>query len=138
MSHIPLHECYKGYVYKLNSRNLSYGVFDGQDGFIGIREKFDSKFLFKEYHYDSPAFATAKPILQIEKIPGWIEIREQLATVCGDCGRLIKAIPIGDTPIPVKWEHVPLGNINVDYSNCRIHPVSLENSYLFDFLKKYE
>lgn len=138
MNYLPIDKCKKGFVYQLESRNLLYGVFDGGHGFIGIREKFDSKFLFKEYHYDSPTFATAKPILEIEQLPEWIDIRESLGTVCGNCGRLVKAIPIGPSLTPVKWEHVPLGNINVDHSDCKPRPVSLENVYLFEFLKKYE
>lgn len=45
----------KGRVYKISCRNLAYGVWDGDDGFIGIREKFGSLFLFTEYHFDTGA-----------------------------------------------------------------------------------
>lgn len=42
---ISISECKKRRVYKLHSRNLSFGVFDGDTGFIGIRTKFGSRFL---------------------------------------------------------------------------------------------
>jgi hypothetical protein len=41
-----------GRVYKLRCRNLEYGVFDGGDGFIGIRTKFGRRFLDTEHHWD--------------------------------------------------------------------------------------
>lgn len=59
---INLSECKKRRVYKLHSRNLSFGVFDGKTGFIGIRTKFGSRFLDTEYHWDTgPPFGTACP-----------------------------------------------------------------------------
>lgn len=42
----------KGRVYRLNCRNLRIGVFDGEDGFIGIRTKFGNRFLDLEHHWD--------------------------------------------------------------------------------------
>jgi hypothetical protein len=42
----------KGKVYRLQSRNLSCGVWDGETGFIGIRCKFGSRFLETEIHWD--------------------------------------------------------------------------------------
>lgn len=47
-----------GEIYRIRSRNLLVGVFVGQDWndefprFIGIREKFGSRFLFEEYGWD--------------------------------------------------------------------------------------
>ena len=38
-----------GNLYKIRSRNLPYGVYDGQGRFIGIREKAGSLDLFTEY-----------------------------------------------------------------------------------------
>lgn len=43
----------KGRLYKLHSRNLSFGIWNGETGFIGIRTKFGSKFLFTEIHWDA-------------------------------------------------------------------------------------
>ena len=49
---IPIKDCIPRRVYKIRSRNLRYGVFDGNDGFIGIRTKFGARYLFTEYHWD--------------------------------------------------------------------------------------
>ena len=48
-------ECIKGRIYKIRCRNFSFGVCNGTDGFIGIRTKFNSRFLFTEYHWDTGA-----------------------------------------------------------------------------------
>lgn len=42
----------KGRVYKLECRNLSFGVWDGVSGFIGVRTKFGSQFLDTEDHWN--------------------------------------------------------------------------------------
>lgn len=39
----------KGRVYRVRGRNITLGVFDGHNGFIGIREKFGERFLDTEY-----------------------------------------------------------------------------------------
>jgi len=49
---VPLEECVKGRLYKLACRNLGYGVYDGEGGFIGLREKFGNVYLFTEFHWD--------------------------------------------------------------------------------------
>ena len=49
---IPIAECTPGRVYQIQSRNLTFGVYDGEEGFIGIREKFGHRYLFTEYHWD--------------------------------------------------------------------------------------
>jgi len=75
--YIAQDNCKQGYLYKINSRNLSYGVYDGKQGFIGIREKFGSKYLFTEYHYDQGApYGTVFPEKELEKIPDGIELCE--------------------------------------------------------------
>lgn len=66
---IKLAECKPRTVYRLNSRNLEIGVFNGSEGFIGIREKFDRRYLFTEYHHDTGApFGTATPLEEIGSI----------------------------------------------------------------------
>ena len=77
-NYIPLIDCRKGHVYRLNSRNLSFGVFDGQKGFIGIREKFGNRFLFTEDHWDCGApFGTVHPLEEIGKLPDTIPATER-------------------------------------------------------------
>ena len=75
MNYIPLPECERGSVYRLQSRNLRFGVFDGKSGFIGIRLKFNSRFLFREYHWDNgPPYGTVKPIGKVGSIPDSIPL----------------------------------------------------------------
>lgn len=40
-------------IYKIKCRNLSYGMWNGKDGFVGIRYKFGDRFLFTEFHWDT-------------------------------------------------------------------------------------
>jgi len=62
-------------VYKIFSRNLICGVYDSKrNGFLGIRLKFRSRFLFMEFHWDNEEFATAKPLELIEMLPDDFEI----------------------------------------------------------------
>lgn len=80
-------ECEKGVVYRLKSRNLTLGVYDGNTGFIGIREKFTSRYLFTEYHYDSgPPFGTVTPLAEVDIVPDDIKITESLGSQCQICG----------------------------------------------------
>lgn len=62
--YIPLEECEHGRIYKLNSRNLAYGVFNKKSqGFTGLRTKFDDIFLFEEDHWDTGVpYGTVKPL----------------------------------------------------------------------------
>lgn len=61
---IPMSQCIPRRLYKIGSRNLSFGVYDGNEGFIGIREKWTSKYLFTEYHWDQgPPFGTVHTVI---------------------------------------------------------------------------
>lgn len=68
---IPLNECKHGYVYRIESRNLSCGVFNSTNkGFIGIREKFGDYYLFTEYHWETGApFGTVQPLEELGPLP---------------------------------------------------------------------
>ena len=62
----------RGHLYRIRSRNLPYGVYDGRAGFIGIREKFGSLYLFTEYDYD-------------QGVPyGTVIVKEDLGPIPGD------------------------------------------------------
>lgn len=71
--YIPPNEIKIGYTYKIKARNFHYGVAHmeyGHIGFIGIRHKFQSTYLFSEVHWDEdPQFGTVKPISEIEECP---------------------------------------------------------------------
>lgn len=57
MNHIPVEDCKHGFLYRVSSRNLTYGVYNARSkGFIGIRVKFGHEYLFTEYHYDADEF----------------------------------------------------------------------------------
>ena len=91
-----------GAVYRITSRNLSVGVYAGDGLFIGIREKFGSRFLDTEgfngpgyvrlgYHtyHSTHDFAgtfieSDEPIGRIEDIP--LTERGDPPLVCGTCG----------------------------------------------------
>lgn len=91
MDYIPLNECIKGHLYRIHSRNLTMGVFNGKDGFIGIRKKFDSLYLFTEFHWDVPAgcFATVRPLEDLSVVPESIPLTEDLGTVDEHTGRAV-------------------------------------------------
>jgi hypothetical protein len=98
MTDIPIAECKRGYIYRLHSRNLAYGVFVPEDnnGFIGIRQKFDSRFLFTEYHWENgPPHGTAKPLEEM----GPIEDKRILLvcnfpSVCIYCGERVEYLNV--------------------------------------------
>ena len=94
MESIPLKECKDGYTYKIHSRNLTCGVFRVKDaGFIGIREKFGSTYLFTEFHRDTGApYGTVSPKTEIEKCPV-LDLRESIGTFCSECDKLVEFRP---------------------------------------------
>lgn len=81
-SYIAMTNCVVGHLYRLRSRNLVIGVYDGR-GFIGIREKFGHKFLFMEYHWDQGApYGTVHPIEDVGVLPEGIPVRVDLGCAC--------------------------------------------------------
>ena len=68
---IPINDCQHGHLYRIYSRNLNLGVFRADDnGFVGTRLKFDRRYLFTEFHWDTgPPFGTANPLELIVKCP---------------------------------------------------------------------
>jgi len=84
--YIPIDQCVDRGVYRIKSRNLSMGVYRAEvQGFIGIRLKFDDRYLFTEYHYDTGApFGTVKPKEQIGMLPDNIDCRELAKHEFGD------------------------------------------------------
>jgi len=76
---IPMDQCEDRRLYRIDSRNLSLGVYCAeQQGFIGIREKFYDRFLFVEYHYDTgEPYGTVTPNEATEHVlPDDIELSE--------------------------------------------------------------
>ncbi len=150
MQYLKLEECVRGKIYTLWSRNLDLGVFDGKNGFIGIRQKFDYTYLDTEYYYGE-SYGTAKPLKEIGELPGWIDIQENLCTICQRCGRPCKGVP--NDQGYYSWEHIPWSKyvgddsliinsddapdyVPFDFGGCKASPISVSNKYLFDFLEE--
>lgn len=69
----------RGHLYRIRSRNLPYGVYDGRGGFIGIREKFGALYLFTELDYDLGApYGTVTVKEDLGPVPEGIEPAEWL------------------------------------------------------------
>lgn len=82
-SWISKEACVDRRLYRIRSRNLRFGVFNQETGgFLGIRVKFGSRYVFEEYHHDNgPPYGTVYPvedlgvdlpadILLLERMPG--------------------------------------------------------------------
>lgn len=68
-----------GRVYRVKSRNLNFAVFNGH-GFIGIREKMGSRYLFTEY-------STVRAVEPTDKtIEPPMRLWESYPTICLWCG----------------------------------------------------
>ena len=129
MDSIPLEQCQKGGLYRIRSRNLSFGVFDGNGGFVGIREKFGSEYLFTEYHWDTGApFGTVKPVELLEMCP-LSDIRESIGVVDAVTQR------------PVAFDKPVMDGgrgwyfMDTDEASLAISPRTIENEALFDYLE---
>lgn len=100
----------KGRVYRFRARNFFYGVWNGESGFIGIREKFHSIYLFTEYHADQPFGGTAWWIedhLPIADAPTDLEIRERFDPICGQCKQGVEFRPdVPGTRAPGRQYHL--------------------------------
>ncbi len=118
-SFISSKDCKIGFVYKLRSRNLSFGVFTGR-GYIGIREKFDSTYLFEEYSYDEGG--TAKALEEVgdltkEITNGMLLLEHYPQCYCYNCGDILTSLPIQPDRIP--WEHQNNKECPKPYATCR-------------------
>ena len=66
----------EGNLYRLQSRRLPYGVYNGRGGFIGIREKFGELFLFTELDWDKNG--TARVLEDLGASPAGVEPTERI------------------------------------------------------------
>ena len=135
-NNIKLDNCTKRNTYKINSRNLSYGVFDGVNGFTGIRSKAKMRYLFTEYHREiGPPFGTVSPIENLGTIlPDDISLKESLGTVGNKSRRPMSFLNRGNPSKPA-WYY---DDIHCEERDPEDHPVSLKNEKLFEFLLRLE
>lgn len=123
-------ECENRVLYRLNSRNLTIGVFNKlTGGFIGLRRKFSSIFAFEEYHWDNgPPYGTVKPYERLEKLPDEIVLNINLGTSCSNCNKVCDYILFPDGPrkkrysdgveseIRGEWKHTEPSDCNNVYA----------------------
>lgn len=132
---IPFDQLVKGTVYKLHSRNLATGVFTGKQGFIGIRTKFGSRYLFEEIEYSQDNnYGTAVATEMLGTIPLDIPLTDRLGTACATCSKPVnfdKSRSYG-----ARWEHDDDAVPPEDAHD--IYPVSVSNQQLFEALEAYE
>jgi len=130
-NYIPLEKCEDKYLYRIRSRNLSFGVFNKiYDGFIGIRHKFYDKFLFTELHYDTgPPFGTVFPDKKLNKLPDDIELKEYLHNIDIKTGREVKFIR------PLNVDGVGWFFVDTNENSKDIVPESSFNEKLFKWLE---
>jgi len=69
--HIEIEDCQEGFLYRVHCRNSNCGIWLPKDRAIQIaRTKFNSDYLFEEYHWDTgPPFGTARPLAILEPLP---------------------------------------------------------------------
>ena len=134
---IGLTQCKKRRVYKLISRNLSFGVFDGKTRFIGIRTKFGRRFLDTEDHWDTGhPFGTARP----EEDIGIVVPEEIILHMFENEGIPMDKITGRDVSFDKSVSEGGKGWFFKDTgeSNVNISPIIFENRKLFTFLEKIE
>lgn len=147
--HIPKEEMKPRRLYLLQSRNLAFGVWNGEEGkfkggFIGIRYKFGQARLDTEHHFDDGApYGTARPVLDTGlDLPEGIELRESMPTIDRETKREVyynkDTVREGDPDprrrkVPGAWHFKDTGEYSLD-----IQPISFENQPFFEWLKEYE
>lgn len=127
-----------GRLYKIHARNFSFGVYDGNGGFISIREKFGSLYLFTEYHWDPPWGGTVTPYEATEHVvPEEIELKEYFPNRCNVCEGLTEFVPDQpDKPTPGRQHHVDRA-VDADHDPHR-HTYVPMNGPLFAWLKPFD
>lgn len=130
MKRIPLGECIEGHIYKLQSRNLTLGVFDGRNGFIGID---GDHFLTTEHHWDTGGHCgIASPLEDVGQIDKNVPLTETLGTEDELSGRLVgfdRSISDGGRG----WYF-----LDTDEPSLEIHPQAIPNQPLFKFLERIQ
>jgi hypothetical protein len=114
-------------VYRLQARNLRYGVWTG-DLWVGIREKFGDLYLDAS---EVPG-RTAWPLEFIEVLPDEIEAVTSIGSCCSVCDRSVDFDASRGTTACERWQH-----IDGPADHC-VRPRSRRNQALFDYLMQYE
>ena len=112
---IPKSECKDRRLYRLNSRNLTLGVWcAASGGCIGLRTKFTSTYPATEYHWEQGApHGTAQPQEELsDELPAEVHLTERLdgslCTMCDEPATYLRW-PEGDGEthkVPGVWLHL--------------------------------
>lgn len=122
---IPLAQCKDRTLYRLEARNLLYGVFNAKAKiFIGIREKFGDEYLDAEDHHETGApFGTAKPLVELTELPVEVVNAQSLGTFCLRCNS------------GCSWDSTN-GWLHTEPTECNeCRPCGRHNQLLFDWIK---
>jgi hypothetical protein len=134
--YLSAEELETGGVYRLRSRNLDFGVFDGQRGFIGIREKFGSRYLDTEYNLH-----TARAVEQVGTIGPDVLITESPGRKCQACGGWVKCLEGEAGNAGAKWReyHIDANGVPLESEpDHEIISVFVSNDALFAALETFE
>lgn len=146
---IPLAQCKTRRLYRVDTRNFGpIAVFDAesQNGFYGLRRKFNAVRLDVEYHFQNEAFNTAIPWEELpEELPAEIELRYGLGSVCKRChvaceyarwpegGEREIRLKSGETMrVPGQWRHLA----DTQCDDC--FAIGVPNTPLYAWLKEME
>lgn len=131
---IPMDKCEDRGVYRIKSRNLAVGVYRAEvKGFVGIRLKFNSYFLFTEFHHDTGApCGTVEPLEKLDvKLPDDVSLDETIGSVDQTTGK----------PVEFKGRKDQGGKgwcfVGTD-EPVKGMPQAIENKALFEFLEGVE
>ncbi len=132
---IELKDLKHGYLYKLQSRNLSYGVFNSNNNsFVGIRQKFYSKFLDVEYEYTDIHFGTASVLEEVIKCPV-VDLCTHLGSRCDTCGHKCAYVDWTKENRP-EFNKFPGRWVHLENTECpKVDPVSINNDELYKWLE---
>ncbi len=126
---LSIDACARGHAYRIDARQISIGVFDGDAGFIGIREKGGLHALFREFHCDAGApHGTARPLEDLGPAPEGIAIVESF-WIDGDSGRSI--VKVGESARAWRYEDAGEGDPEIE-------PEAVANQELFVWLDELE
>lgn len=132
---IPVEELVVRGVYRIHSRNLTIGAFDGY-GFCGIRTKFGDRYTFTEYLWTGTG-GTARPLEFIEMLPDDIDLREREPSECSVCGHPAGFIEYDVRPADKPWARGFWTHI-VDIEDHEPQPIARIYEPLFDYLDRLQ
>lgn len=144
---IPKTECKDRRLYRIRSRNLTFGIYHADTGgFMGLRHKFGDTYLFTEYHYDNGApYGTVNPIKDLEAdLPAEIGNSEG-SSICQKCRGPVSYVawpeggnrevallsdPSKTIRVAGEWKHL-------SETPCKkLHPVHQQNAPLRKWLEE--